>query len=152
MIDRTCGREPEILRAARTAWPRALRDHAAGCVSCQEALWLAEQLGGPAPDADEAPLPEPGRLYWRAQLLQRRTLADRATRSIRMVQQITVAAALALIAGVTVAAWPVVEGAARLMASGGSVGPGTLPGTVVLLTLLAVTIVLCWWTANAEDA
>jgi hypothetical protein len=152
MIQRTCGREPEILRTARTAWRRDLREHAAGCVSCQEALWLAEQLGGPAQDADEAPLPEPGRIYWRAQLLQRRTLADRATRSIRMVQQISVAAALVVIAAVTVAAWPAVEGAARLIVSGGSSGPRVLPGMVVLLTLLAVTIVLCWWTANAEDA
>ena len=151
MIDRTCGREPEVLRAAPAGWPHELREHAERCPSCQEALWLAEWFGAPSHDAD-APLPEPGRIFWRAQLLQRRRLAERATRSIRLVQQITLAAALVVSVAVTAAAWPALAGTARFIVSGGSGGPGMLPGMVVLLTLLAVTIVLCWWTANAEDA
>lgn len=79
-----CPREQEILATAAGEWSPELAAHARACPLCRDTLLLAEALRVelPAP-----PLPPPGLLYWKAQLLARRECLDKADRPIRLLER-----------------------------------------------------------------
>ena len=152
MTRRTCGREPEVLRAVNGGRREEMLEHLAQCGSCQQAVTVAELLHTAA-DLEETPLPDPGRIYWRAQLMQRWALAERATRSIRLVQRIAATAAIGLAVALVAAAWPVLAAAMRLISLPAidAPGAGIAGATTAGVTLLVVTLVMCWWTASLDD-
>lgn len=84
----SCNREPEIIAVLRSgAWPLAcdpeLRDHLHACPRCAELLEIA--LGfrqSRAAAIQAASLPEPGVLWWRAQLRRRAAAIERMNRPL----------------------------------------------------------------------
>jgi hypothetical protein len=152
MMRQICVREPDVIREARMNRRGPAWDHLAACPSCQEAVAVAEMLA--SVDEDAVRLPDAGLLYWRAQLRQRRTLAERATSSIRLVQRMAAAAAGVIVLAAGTAAWPLL---ARVLpavpAPAAHSSAGLVAASSIAAGLLAVTLVMCWWTATVvEDA
>lgn len=74
-----CEHESAVVRAVRSGhWSEALREHAAGCDACGEAMAVAAFLHESAAPA----VPEPGLMWWKLELRARREKAARAMRPI----------------------------------------------------------------------
>lgn len=112
-----CEREPEVLREVRAGrWPQAadeeLRHHAASCAVCADAVLVAQCLAREARLEREAPLPHPGLIWWRAEIMARRDAAGRATRPIAIAEWIGIACGLALAFAAVIFEWPKVHASA----------------------------------------
>jgi hypothetical protein len=83
-----CPRERETAAAAVSGeCPPSLSEHASTCPVCREvaAVSLAlSRLSGSA--SSEPPLPAAARIWWKAQLAERRSAIERASRPMRIVQ------------------------------------------------------------------
>jgi hypothetical protein len=99
-----CELESEVLAAVlESRWPGlvegVLRDHVAACPACSEVVGVACALQH---ESDElratAVLPNPGRVWWEAELRARREAAQIASRPITAVQVIVFAAIIGLLA------------------------------------------------------
>jgi hypothetical protein len=78
-----CEQEGAVVRAVRTGlWPGALREHAAVCEACAEAMAIAAFLQAPAAPA----APEPGLMWWKLELRARREKALRAMRPLALAE------------------------------------------------------------------
>ena len=109
---RSCPHETAVLGAQRTGeWSAALRGHAESCPGCADALLAASYFGALATDVealarDQADLPDPSRLLWRARLRQRADAAagaaSRATWPIRLLNRLTAAVGVVAAAGLLV--------------------------------------------------
>ena len=98
-----CEFESEALAAAiQSRWPgrvdAALRAHVASCAICSDVVAVA----GAIDEAREAmcagaPVPDSGRVWWRAQLRARREAAEAAGRPITAAQAIAFACAVGLL-------------------------------------------------------
>jgi ferric-dicitrate binding protein FerR (iron transport regulator) len=96
MSEQACPRESESVAALRRGPLDApLREHVLECEACSETLAVATALRESS-DADSAPLPSAGLVWWKAQMRMRREMAERATRPIEWVQR---ASAVAVLAG-----------------------------------------------------
>ncbi len=86
--------------AAAGALPAPLAAHLESCPACRRSAAVSGALARLADARDPDPLPDPRRLYWRAQILERlsdkQRAAERATRPVRVAQ--AVAALLAAVA------------------------------------------------------
>jgi hypothetical protein len=112
-----CDREAEVVRAARSGeWPEEVREHTRDCAECADAALVAAflaredlQPGGP--------LPDPDRIWWKAQMQARRDAVKRATRPITFIEKGALvlggAAALAALPW----AWPALSAVPRLFSS-----------------------------------
>lgn len=77
----SCEREQDVARAVRSGlWSPGLRDHAAHCEACGEAMAVAAFLQG-GEGAGEAVL-EAGLVWWRLELRARREKRARALRPL----------------------------------------------------------------------
>ena len=105
-----CDLEPDIVRACREdRWSDDLRRHAAECPSCSELVLVTEALRRHASSVEaELPLPDPGFLWWRAQLQSRAAAAERATRIIVWVQRLAIASCVALVVLGLLRLWPTI--------------------------------------------
>jgi hypothetical protein len=150
---RTCQREFEVLAAVKTQHAGPALAHLAGCASCQKAVSIAE-LFETAGISDECDLPEPGQIYWRAQLKQRRAMAERATRPIQWVQKTAISAVVALCTIAAVAMWPVLAASFRVArpSTPALAGHDVLAAVTAGMVLLVVTIAIGWLTAGFDDA
>lgn len=76
-----CDREQDVARAVRSGlWNPELREHAAVCEACAEAMAVAAFLqSGEDPAAG---VPEPGLMWWRLELRARREKRARALRPL----------------------------------------------------------------------
>jgi hypothetical protein len=92
MTGAACDRESAVLRALHGAlWTDELRDHVAECESCSDLVAVTGFLRDTAAAVDDDPvLPDPGYIWWRAQLAARAADAERATRGIVICQRIAV--------------------------------------------------------------
>ena len=100
-----CKNESRILEALRDgckpeAFEESLREHVAGCISCAELVYVHELF---QKDGEQmrvaAPIPEAGRIWWRAQMATRRACAERALRPIAIAERAAFAAgSVALVA------------------------------------------------------
>lgn len=97
MKHKVCENEARILEAlgqgvAPETMEEPLRRHIAGCASCAEVVSVYELFQA---DSEQlcaaAPLPNAGRVWWRATLAARRAAADRALRPILMVERAALA-------------------------------------------------------------
>ena len=110
-----CEREPEVLREVRAGrWPQAtdeeLRRHATNCAVCADAVLVAQYLARAARLEREAPLPHPGLIWWKAEIMARRDAARRATRPIAIAEWIAIACGLAVALAAIIAEWPKLHG------------------------------------------
>lgn len=121
-----CPREQEILAAQREgAWTDELRAHLAGCDGCADSLLVAGFLQEAAATA-EAPVQEPGLVWWKMQLRARRDDTARALRPVMLAERAAMAAlGVGLLGGI---AWMSRELA---MAAAGLVVLGVMAGSVV---------------------
>ena len=74
MLHRTCAQQPDILSAVAAGRKREtlVAAHLAACPSCREQAdaicWMRKLAAAPEPSH---PLPDPGVIWWKAQLLRR---------------------------------------------------------------------------------
>lgn len=88
-----CTQEEAVVQAAHSGdWSEPLRSHAARCPICSEVALVSSFLRIEAESARaEAVLPDPGRIWWKAQLAARREAAERALRPIALMEKLAVA-------------------------------------------------------------
>ncbi|MCL5004992.1 MAG: hypothetical protein M1404_00535 [Acidobacteria bacterium] len=140
-----CGNEERVLEAlgkggAPEAFEEPLRQHVATCASCAELVAVYEMF---QKDSEQlraaAPVPEAGRVWWRAVLAARRAAAERALRPIMIAEK----AALAVGGGVLIAL--LVFAAPWLAAQ--LARPSALAGSVLYFFpmpwLIATSVVAC---------
>jgi hypothetical protein len=97
MKHKGCENEPRVLEAlgqgvAPGAMEGPLRRHIAGCASCAEVVSVYQLFQD---DSEQlcaaAPLPNAGRVWWRATLAARRAAAERALRPILIAEKAALA-------------------------------------------------------------
>jgi hypothetical protein len=103
-----CPRERETAAAAVSgAWPPALSEHAAACPVCREVATVCLALSHlPVSEKTETPLPPATRIWWKAQLAERRSAIERASRPMRIVQTAGGIVAAAAASAAASAEWP----------------------------------------------
>lgn len=93
-----CGREEELLRAARSdQWEPETRRHLASCPLCQSNLrsdWALSVLAA-SEQPNEINLHQPAALWWRARIDARRSQLEDAVKPIRIAEKIGLGAAAA---------------------------------------------------------
>lgn len=128
-----CPREPDVLQAAAAGeWAPELQAHAHSCPLCRETLLLAQSLREESP---ALPLPAPGLLYWKAQLLARSEWLQKADRPIRVFERV---------------AFLLLPLAALLTLLGLSLPP--LWYGVLAVVLLVPAVMLVWISRSASEA
>jgi hypothetical protein len=140
-----CENEVRILEAlgqglAPEAMDESLRKHAASCASCAEVISVHELFQADSQQLCAAtPLPDAGRVWWRATLAARRAAADRALRPILIAEKAALAigggALLALL--IFAAPWLVEQLAHAKIFSGAVVY------TFSLSSLLFASLIVC---------
>jgi hypothetical protein len=101
-----CAREIDVLESLQASqWPeycpRELREHVSSCESCRELVDVASALLDEHHHAVvQAPVPSSAIVWWRAQLRARQEAARAATRPITVVQGLSLACALGVLAAV----------------------------------------------------
>lgn len=83
---KSCDKEKAVVEATkRGMWDEALRDHVERCEACADLALVASFMHDEARTARiEAAnaLPSPGQIWWKAQILAKRSAAERVTRPI----------------------------------------------------------------------
>jgi predicted anti-sigma-YlaC factor YlaD len=150
-----CAHEEAVAAAATSGvWTPELRAHRDGCMTCAELTLVVAALAADAEQlADEAiPLPDPGVLWFRAQLAERERVFKRATSAIVWVQRV----AIAVVAAIGLAFAPGLWALIGKFVAGLNLGPtaAELPRaagspTLVLVTSLLVLGGLALWELTA---
>lgn len=139
MAGRTCDKESAVRSMVRSGQDDpALHEHLARCEACRQdaevAAWMIAFAELPA---DPAKLPDPGMLWWKAQLLQRWDAQRRATEPIETGQQVQVGIGVAGCAGLLYWLWPHVQAwGARVTSTDVTTWVSFAPGA--LMTVIAV--------------
>jgi len=108
-MSRICNREPEMLEAAARGQARddhqtrstnddgAVATHLASCASCRDAVAAVAWIRDMADTSVDAPypLPDPGVIWWKAQLLRRWESERRAVAPIERMHWVEIAAGVA---------------------------------------------------------
>ena len=110
-----CHQENAVLRSARTGqWNEPLKAHVAGCAHCREIAdttrWMLSMAELPEFAREgSAALPEPGLLWWKAQLAQKQRASERARRRLDWMESAMPAAIVLAVAGAFALFWPQVQ-------------------------------------------
>ena len=106
-----CEKESLVIEAVRSgSWDADLREHAAHCESCSDAALAARVLNEMrAVDLAEARIPDAGLMWWKAQLVAKRTAAERATQPISFVERFTYVCGVICFIGVCVWQWDAIR-------------------------------------------
>lgn len=107
-----CTHEEAIAQAAHSGdWSEPLRSHAARCPICSEVVLVSSFLRTEAQSARaEAVLPDPGRIWWKAQLAARREAAERAVRPIALMEKLAFACGALFLGIAFFWQWPRISG------------------------------------------
>jgi len=103
--DDGCVKEAAIIAALRSGpLPEDLAEHATLCAECSETAHFVRTAILPAihraaRESEEAPLPDPGPIWWKAEMFARRDTARRAARPMALAERAAEFAAVA-VAGV----------------------------------------------------
>ena len=102
-----CEKESLVIEAVRSgSWDADLREHADQCDSCSDALVVARVLNEMrGVDLAEARIPDAGLMWWKAQLVAKRTAAERATQPISFVERFAYVCGVLCFIGVCVWQW-----------------------------------------------
>lgn len=140
-----CENEDRILEAlskgcAPEALEEPLRQHVARCPSCAELVSVYELFQQDSQQlCAAAPVPEAGRVWWRATLAARRAAAERALRPILIAEK----AAWAVGGGVLIALLIFAIPWLTKYVEHSSAFPGTVVYTIPLTTLIVTSIIIC---------
>ena len=151
MKNNSCTHEDAVTAAARSGeWTPELQAHRDGCMTCAELTLVVAAM---AADAEELlnlaePLPDPGVIWFRAQLAEREKNFRRATRAIVWVQRATIAVVAAVGLAFAPGLWTWIKGlvagidmgsaAAGLPRAAGS------PTLVLVMSLLVLGGLALW--------
>jgi predicted anti-sigma-YlaC factor YlaD len=164
MMSRICEREPEMLEAAARGQARgqarddhqtrstndgdAVVTHLASCASCRDAVaavaWMCE-MADTSVDAPH-PLPDPGVIWWKAQLLRRWESERRAVAPIERMHWVEIAAGVASLGVFLAWQWSGLIGVlarlspANLAAITSSSSTATAPSMLVLVAGVTVAL------------
>lgn len=141
-----CPRESDVLDAVASArWPhrvgRELAEHVAACAVCADVVLVAAAMLGEHEAAwQEASVPSPGQVWWRAEMRARREAVREASRPIAIAQSVAAVLALALAASAGWFAWPSIRDyASAFLTSTPTLGsPFALPLLLAIGALLVV--------------
>ncbi len=157
MKPRHCEREEEILSAVRSGRrDEELRAHAGACPACADLLLVAEFMDAHGKAAAPGPLPDPGRIWTKAQVRAKSATVERATWPIALTEQ--AACALGGAAGVALLIWrwPQIRewigGLDLLRGAFASRHAALTPEHLLLLTLLVLPAVVALSILGASHA
>lgn len=140
-----CENEVRILEAlgmgcAPEAFEEPLREHIAGCASCAELVSVYELFQSDSRQIrTAAPVPEAGRVWWRAMLAARRAAAERAMRPIVIAER----AAWAIGGGVLIALLIFAAPWLAKQVKHSSVFSGTVVYSLPLTSLIITSVIIC---------
>ena len=143
MTGRPCPFEDAVLGeiargTAPDAWPAGLRTHVAGCEECAAAASIASLLSRDDRALQvDADLPSSGQVWWRAQVRQRAEARRAAERPMLVVQAVSAACLVGLLAALVTWYWPSIHAA---VATATTVSPASF-GLLTWLALGASVIV-----------
>ena len=155
MKNSSCVHEEAVAAAARSGqWTPELQTHRDGCMTCAEVTLVVAAMAadaGELMDLDR-PLPDPGVIWFRAQLADRENKLRRATRAIVWVQRATIAAAAAVGLAFAPGLWTSVKTFAAGLDLGSAAG--NLPraaGSPTLVLVLSILVLggLALWDLTA---
>lgn len=132
-----CAYEERVARTAQSGdWSPALRAHADQCPMCSEVALVSSFLQAEAELARaEAFLPDPGCIWWKAQLASKSAAAERAVRPIALMEKLAFVCAVFGVGFLwnwqRIVAW---LGRATVLST-----PKTLAGTQMNLPLIVAT-------------
>ena len=155
MKDQRCSREDAVAAAARSGnWTPELRAHRDGCMSCAEVTLVVAAMTADAGQLMdiERPLPDPGVIWFRAQLANRENMLRRATRAIVWVQRATIAVVAAIGLAFAPGLWTAVKAFAaglELDSAAGNLPRAAGSPVLVVVTSLLVLGVLALWELTA---
>ncbi len=106
-----CEREQEVVRAVRSGrWPgaadEALRRHALSCPVCAEVALVAEFLRREEALESSVALPDPGLLWWKAEILAQREARERAAQPIAVAERAAAACGIIVLLAALFWEWP----------------------------------------------
>jgi hypothetical protein len=105
-----CEQEELVHRACSTGeWPDALRAHATTCPECRDVVEIFEWMQQQTQDEPEHKLPEAGITWWKAQLMQRPAMEQKAVRPIQTFQRVSFAITLFALIALGIWRWPILE-------------------------------------------
>lgn len=100
MNRKACTEENAIVRSARTGrLDKLSQAHIQNCAGCRDAVQAVSYMVLVANLPGGESLPEPSLLWWRAELAQRQTQAQRAQRPLLVIETLTAVISLIAIAG-----------------------------------------------------
>jgi hypothetical protein len=89
---KNCEKEDAVQAALRQdEWGESLRAHVEDCQACADLMLITQYLESEARTARheaEKNLPSPGLIWWKAEILAKRTASERATRPIAIFERI----------------------------------------------------------------
>jgi hypothetical protein len=104
-----CVREQAVLQAlAAGSWSQELRNHVAGCRSCDDAVLVAQALREAADDTSHEPLPDPGKIWRAMQRDERLAAVERAMWPIKLTTRVALTACVVAAVAGLVWIWPTV--------------------------------------------
>ncbi|MDD5544937.1 MAG: hypothetical protein PHX83_17355 [Acidobacteriia bacterium] len=155
-----CPQEERVLQACSTGeWPEPLRTHAATCPECAEMVrtyqWMQEQAYQDIPHN----LPDPGMIWWKAQLMQREILEQKAIRPVQTFQRASVVVTLLAVFLIGLWRWPHLEkwlgawtpGLERSWWTLTNLSPVFTTLMLISVGLIAVSVVLTFFAVLSED-
>ena len=92
----SCEHESQVIVALESgSFPAALQSHIEACPTCQDVVLVAQFLRHATPlPAENVPLPGASLIWWRAQLAEKRSLANRSVAPIRLTRKLALVALL----------------------------------------------------------
>lgn len=110
---RICDQEEAVQAALQHGeWGESLRAHVEGCPVCADLMLVTQYLETEARTARqeaEKNLPSPGLLWWKAEILAKRTVSERATRPIAVFEKIAYAVGATGLLGFLAWNWSALE-------------------------------------------
>lgn len=155
MTGRPCPFEDAVLGeiargTAPDAWPAELRMHAAGCEACAAAASVASLVSRDDQALQAgADLPSSGQVWWRAQVRQRAEARRAAERPMLVVQAVSAACLVGLLAALVTWYWPSIRSAAVWAATISPTSFGVVTWLALGASLIVAPVVL--YLAFARD-
>jgi hypothetical protein len=92
---KSCDKEDAVRAALRQGeWEESLRAHVEDCPACNDLMLVTQYLETEARTARheaDKNLPSPGLIWWKAEILAKRTASERATRPIAIFEKVAYA-------------------------------------------------------------
>jgi hypothetical protein len=105
-----CKQEELVHRACSTGeWPDALRAHTTTCPECHVVVEIFEWMQHQAQDELQHSLPEAGTIWWKAQLMRRSALEQKAIRPVQTFQRAAFSVTALVLISLGIWRWPSLE-------------------------------------------